>query len=231
MHVGVALQAALLHRERTGEGQHIEVAQLETGACLTADQVIEHSMNGRILGRHGNRDPDLAPQGAYPTADDAWVALSVRSDDEWRRLVEALGRPAWATAGDLDALAGRWERHDEIDARLADWTSTRSAHEVVRILRACGIPAAEALVATKMYGEPHLEARGFYQALNHPRSGERRYPVWPMRFSYGPEPHYGSVAPTLGQHNAEILGGELGLGEDELVRLRNASIIGDRMAR
>ena len=89
--------------------------------------------------------------------------------------------------------------------------------------------AAEALVATKMYGEPHLEARGYYQGLDHPRSGRRRYPVWPMRFSYGPESHYATVAPTLGQHNAEILAGELGLGEEDLVRLEDASIIGCKM--
>ncbi len=231
MHVGVAVQAALMHRERTGEGQHIEVAQLETGACLTPEQVIEHTMNGNVIGRHGNRGRDFAPQGAYATKDDAWVALSVRSDAEWSRLVDVLGGPGWAMHPALAGLAGRQERHDEIDAHLAEWAKQHSADEVVRELRDAKIPVAEALVATKMYGEPHLEARGYYQSMDHPRSGKRRYPVWPMRFSYGPERHYASVAPTLGQHNAEILGEELGLSKEDIARLESAAIIGDRMHR
>lgn len=229
MHVGVAVQAALSHRDRTGEGQHIEVAQLETGACLTPEQVIAYSMNGEALGRRGNRGRDFAPQGAYATADDSWVALSVRSDGEWQRLVEALGRPAWATDPALATLVGRRDHHDAIDVGLGAWARSRAAAEVVRVLRACEIPVFETLLTTKMYGEPNLEARGFYQRLEHARSGERRYPGWPMRFSYGPEPHYASVTPTLGQHNAEILGGELGLSEEELARLRTAHVIGEKM--
>ncbi len=230
MHVGVAVQAALTHRDRTGEGQQIEVAQLETGACFTPEQVIEHTMNAHVLGRLGNRDRDMAPQGAYPTADDSWVALSVRDDADWAALVEILGRPPWALAPGLDSLEGRRREHDALDRHLETWTRTRPAAEVVALLRERRIPVAEPLVATRMYGEPQLEARGYYQTLRHPRSGERRYPVWPIRFSYGPEPAFASVAPTLGQHNAEILGDELGLGEKDLERLRDASIIGDKMA-
>ena len=231
MHAGVAILSALAHRERTGEGQEIEIAQLETGTCLTAEQVIEHSMNGRVLGRSGNRDADMAPQGAYPTADDSWVALSIRDDPEWQRLVEVLGSPAWAADPVLIDGAVRTERHDEIDAALAEWTLAHSASEVVERLRRAGIPAAETLVATRMYGEPQLEARGYYQALDHPRSGERRYPTWPIKFSYGPEPAFASVAPTLGQHNREILQEELGLSDQDLARLEKTGIIGDKMAR
>ena len=188
-------------------------------------------MNGRVLGRSGNRDADMAPQGAYPTADDSWVALSIRDDPEWQRLVEVLGSPAWAADPVLIDGAVRTERHDEIDAALAEWTLAHSASEVVERLRRAGIPAAETLVATRMYGEPQLEARGYYQALDHPRSGERRYPTWPIKFSYGPEPAFASVAPTLGQHNREILQEELGLSDQDLARLEKTGIIGDKMAR
>lgn len=231
MHVGVAVQAALRHRERTGEGQQIEVAQLETGACLTPEQIIAYTMNGEVLGRHGNRGRDHAPQGAYPTNDDSWVALSVRSDDDWRALMEVVGEASWADAADLAEVEGRLARQDELDATLRSWTQSRSAAEIVEALSSRGLACSEALVATRMYGEPQLEARGFYQSLDHPRSGERRFPVWPMRFSYGPNPPFATVAPTLGQHNAEILGEELGLEKEDLVRLENASIIGDRMSR
>ena len=231
MHAGVALQAALFHRDRTGEGQLIELAQIETGACLTAEQVIDFSMNGRVQERTGNRDRTMAPQGAYPCREEAWVALSVRDDGDWKRLVEVVGSPSWATSPDLATSAGRRARHDELDERLAAWTREQDADELVRSLRAAGLPAARCLVATRMYGEPHLEARGYYQEIEHPRSGLRRYPVWPLRFSFGPEPHYRASAPTLGQHNDEILGGELGLSTEELAKLREDRIIGDRMRR
>jgi crotonobetainyl-CoA:carnitine CoA-transferase CaiB-like acyl-CoA transferase len=227
----VALQAALFHRDRTGEGQLIELAQIETGACLTAEQVIDFSMNGRVQERTGNRDRTMAPQGAYPSREEAWVALSVRDDEDWQRLVGLLGAPDWAGAPDLATAAGRRARHDELDERLATWTRDQDADALVQSLRAAGLPAARCLVATRMYGEPHLEARGYYQEIEHPRSGLRRYPVWPLRFSFGPAPHYRASAPTLGQHNDEILGGELGLSTEELADLREKQIIGERMRR
>lgn len=230
MHVGVALQAALAHRERTGEGQHIEVAQLETGACLTPEQIIDHSMNGVVQGRHGNRDTQMAPQGVYASADDSWVALSIRDDREWQGLTEILGNPDWARDPGLATLAGRRARHDDLDREIGAWIGSRAAALTVSALRSRRIPAAEALVATKMYGEPQLEARGYYQEMEHPRSGLRRYPTWPMRFSYGPDPAYGSVAPTLGQHNASVLREELGLSEKSLEELAAASIIGEKMS-
>jgi crotonobetainyl-CoA:carnitine CoA-transferase CaiB-like acyl-CoA transferase len=231
MHAGVALQAALVHRERTGEGQLIEIAQIETGACLTAEQVMDFSMNGRVQERTGNRDRELAPQGAYPCRDDAWVALSVRDDAEWERFAAVVGEPAGTRPAELAAAPGRRSRHDLLDEHIAAWTRERDADEVVRLLRAERIPAARCLVATRMYGEPHLEARGYYQAIKHPRSGVRRHPVWPLRFSFGPHPHYAGPAPTLGQHNDEILGGELGLSSEELAALRATHVIGERMRR
>jgi crotonobetainyl-CoA:carnitine CoA-transferase CaiB-like acyl-CoA transferase len=187
-------------------------------------------MNGVLQGRHGNRDAQMAPQGVYASADDSWVALSIRDDREWQVLVEILGKPDWAADPDLATLAGRRARHDDLDREIGAWVGSRDAAEAVSALQSRRLPAAEALVATKMYGEPQLEARGYYQEMEHPRSGLRRYPTWPMRFSYGPDPSYGSVAPTLGQHNATILHDELGLSEKELEELEAASIIGEKMS-
>ena len=172
----------------------------------------------------------MAPQGVYASADDSWVALSIRDDREWQGLTEILGNPDWARDPGLATLAGRRARHDDLDREIGAWIGSRAAALTVSALRSRRIPAAEALVATKMYGEPQLEARGYYQEMEHPRSGLRRYPTWPMRFSYGPDPAYGSVAPTLGQHNASVLREELGLSEKSLEELAAASIIGEKMS-
>ena len=231
MHAAVALQAALEHRDRTGEGQLIEVAQLETGANLTAQLVLEWSMAGREMGRAGNRDDRFAPQGAYRCADDGdeqvWFALTVENDEQWWALTEVVGRRDWADDEQLATLEGRRARHDELDAHLEQWAHGLDVDDVVGKLRARGVPAARVLTVPHMYGEPQLEARGYYQELPHPKSGPRRYPGWPMQFSFLATPHR-TGAPTMGQHNAEVLG-ELGYTAEEITALERDGVIGDRM--
>jgi crotonobetainyl-CoA:carnitine CoA-transferase CaiB-like acyl-CoA transferase len=227
MHAGVAIQAALEHRERTGEGQMIEVAQLETACCLTADQPMDFQLNGRIASRVGNRDPRMAPQGVYRTRDDEWVALSVRHDGDWRALLEALDRPLWATE-EFATLAGRQRHHDDLDDLLGEWIAGHDAADVVARLREHGVPVGQVLRAPAMYDEPQLLARGYYVPLANAKTGVRRYPAWPVQFSFARSAHrFG--APTLGQHNAEVLA-ELGVGPEELERLRADGIVGERMA-
>ncbi len=228
MHALVAIQAALAHHRRTGEGQLIEMAQVETAAYMCPEPVIDYSMNGRTLARQGNRSLEHAPEGVFPCADGAYVALSVRDDADWSRMVEMLGNPDWAGDPALASLAGRLERANEVDAQLREWTAQRDAARVAELLVERQVPAATLLLAPNMYDEPQLEARSYYQTLHHPISGERRYPVWPMRFSFATGETHPSCTATLGQHNAEILRGELGLSRAELERLRKEKIIGER---
>jgi crotonobetainyl-CoA:carnitine CoA-transferase CaiB-like acyl-CoA transferase len=235
MHAAVAIQAALEYRRRTGEGQMIEVAQLEVGANLTVEQVVDWGLNQRVARRTGNRDRRFAPQGVYTCASTAtparpgdWVAISVRDDDDWRALVDAIGRPSWARADDLATVDGRRARHDEIDRHLLAWTSARDADDVVDVLLSAGVPAARQLRVDRLYEEPQLLARHYYQALDNKKTGTRRYPGWPMQFSFLHAPHrFGP--PTLGQHNVEILRGELGVTDADLARLAAGRVIGDRM--
>jgi crotonobetainyl-CoA:carnitine CoA-transferase CaiB-like acyl-CoA transferase len=227
MHAATALQAALVHRERTGEGQMIEVAQLETACCLTADQPMDFQWNGRLATRIGNHDLRMAPQGVYRTSDGEWVALTVRDDAAWRDLVEALGRPLWVT-DDFATAAGRQAGRDDLDQLLGEWFAERSADDVLALLRPCGLAVGRVLRAPAMYDDPQLVARGYFVPLENPKTGVRRYPGWPMRFSFAAAPHrFGP--PTLGQHNAEVLGG-LGVGPADLARLEADGIIGTRMA-
>ena len=232
MHAAVAVQAALAYRERTGEGQLIEVAQLETGANLTAELVLDWSVRREQPAREGNRDPRMAPQGVYPCRADGpipeWVALSVEDDEQWRALASTLDRPDWTKDPGLSALAGRRARHDELDAGIAAWTRGRSPVEVVETLRSAGLPVAPVLAVPRMYDDPQLVARGYYQELGHARTGTRRYPGWPVQFSFASE-HHRRGAPTLGEHNYEILTDELGLTDEDIDALARDGIIGDRM--
>jgi crotonobetainyl-CoA:carnitine CoA-transferase CaiB-like acyl-CoA transferase len=202
VHAGVALLAALEHRRRTGEGQLIEVAQIEVGACVTAEPVIEYSMNGVVAAREGNRRRGYL-QGVYPTREDAvWVALSVPDD------------------GVAD--------HDVFDAMVTAWTRTQTPDEIVKTLRAQNIPAERLTAFDQMYEIAQLDARGYYEEFEHPITGPRRYPGWPFRITPGPDRHHRTAAPTLGQHNDEVLRG-LGLTDDELAELREQRVIGERV--
>ena len=215
VHAGVALLAALEHRRRTGDGQLIEVAQIEVAACVSAEPVIEYSMNGVVRQREGNRCRGHL-QGVYPTAaDDVWVAACVRNDADLAHLAEALGRP------ELPGLT-----HDDFDAVVADWTRAHAADEIVDVLQARNIPAEQVLTADRMYDITQLAARGYYEEVEHPVTGPHRYPGWPFRITPGPCRHHRSAPPTLGQHNEEVLRG-LGLTGDEIEDLRAQRVIGD----
>lgn len=206
VHAGVALLAALEHRRRTGVGRLIEVAQIEVAACVTAEPVIEYTMNGVVSSRQGNRQRGYL-QGVYPTAEDgAWVAVSLPND------------------GRLD--------HDVFDELVAAWTRTQCPKDVVETLRAQGIPAERVIAGEQMYDREfigaQLDARGFYEEFEHPITGSHRYPGWPFRISPGPDRHHRSAPPTLGQHNDEILRA-LGLSDDEVAELRAQRVIGERV--
>jgi crotonobetainyl-CoA:carnitine CoA-transferase CaiB-like acyl-CoA transferase len=208
VHAGVALLAALEHRRRTGEGQLIEVAQIEVAACVTAEPVIEYSMNGVVQSREGNRQRGYL-QGVYPTGEEGvWVALSVPDDGS---------RP-------ID--------HDVFDELVAGWTRTQQADSILEILRAQHIPAEQVITGEQMYDPDfigtQLDARGYYEEFEHPITGSHRYPGWPVRFTPGPAHQHRTVSPTLGQHNEEILRG-LGLSDDEVAMLRDERVIGERV--
>ncbi|WP_077088349.1 CaiB/BaiF CoA transferase family protein [Mycobacterium rhizamassiliense] len=201
VHAGVALLAALEHRRRTGQGRLIEVAQIEVAACVTAEPVIEYSMNGAVQPREGNRRRGYL-QGVYPTnEDEVWVALSLPDD------------------GGID--------HDAFDDMVAGWTRTQTPDVIVETLQAQGIPAERVITGEHMYDIPQLDERGFYEEFERPITGAHRFPGWPFRITPGPGRHHRTPAPTLGQHNEEILRG-LNLSDDDVAALREERVIGER---
>ncbi|MFA5055257.1 MAG: CoA transferase [Dehalococcoidia bacterium] len=230
MHALVALQAALHHRELTGEGQLIELAQIESLVCATAEQTIAYSISGRTMDRKGNRDGSIAPQGVYRCRNGEYAAVSIRDDDEWRRFVSLIGSPSWTQGAGLNSRAGRLMRQDDLDRFIAEWTAGQAADDAVKALRDAGIPAAKLLNSTGVLTEPNLIARKFHQVLTHPAFPRRQYPRFPWlqngRTGYG-YGGYRSGAPTLGQHNIEVLSGELGLTKEQIEALAKREVIGN----
>lgn len=227
MHALIATLMALEHRDRTGEGQLVEVSMVETAANVAAEIVIEASAYGRFLSRDGNHGPEGSPQGVYRcVGDDEWVAVSVVDDDQWLRLRKALGDPEWARAPELGDVAGRRARATEIDARLSEWASTREPGRAAQMMLEHGVPASVVVPADRIDEIPQLRDRGFFGPVTHPVTGRHELPGWPFTFSGMAAGWPDRPAPMLGQHNQEILGGDLGLGPDVLRDLEARGIIG-----
>ena len=226
-----ALMLALIHRHRTGQGVRIEAAMVDAALNVAAEQVIEHSAYGNLLQRDGNRGPTAAPQNLYRTSEldefgrpDDWVGIAVATDDQWAKLVSALGDPGWVTDELADA-AGRRRYHDAIDDQLSKWCARRTGDEIVRILWAAGVPVARVMQPHRVGDLPQLVHRGFYEQVDHPVNPTARHSTIPMRISTGPTRFHRTHAPLLGQHNHEVLAG-LGLSDGEIAELEDQGIIG-----
>jgi crotonobetainyl-CoA:carnitine CoA-transferase CaiB-like acyl-CoA transferase len=208
LHALFGLMLALEHRDRAGEGGVVEVAAVDAALNIAAEQVIEHSAYGALLERAGNHGPYAAPQNLYSTADHSCVAIAVADDGQWAALRQALGEPVWAA-----------ERADDlIDSQLAAWCRKRSAAEIVEHLWAAGVPVGEVVQPHHQGGLAQLQARGFFEEVDHPVAGPARYSTPPMRFSRGPGRWHNRPAPLLGEHTAEILT-ELGIDAADLAAL------------
>ncbi len=235
LHAVFCTLLGLAHRRRTGHGTQIELPFVETALNLVAEPVAEYDVSGELLSRTGNRSLARAPQGVYACAapegdgaetDSGWLALSIENDTQWAALADVLGDADGARA--LDDREKRAAAHDRIDAWIAAWSAQRPATEATRTLVAKGIPAAVVTPWRRAAGLEQLVARGHFETVEHPVAGRHAYYGLPMRFDREDAHPIPGPAPTLGQHNDEILGGLLGLTTEELDRLRADRVIGDR---
>lgn len=221
-----AFLMGLHQRRRTGAGMVCEVSQVENMICHIGDLTLEAAMNHRVPPRWGNRSPDFAPQGCYRTVgDDEWMVLSVRTDTEWRRLLDVLGRPSELERPALATLAGRHAAHDEIDAAISAWTSRRDGMDVSAELQAVGIPAGPVLDEAAAASDAHLHERGFFQMLTHPSAGTHFHAGPNFHLSATP-PQIWRAAPTVGQDNEYVYKELLGVTDAEYGELAAQGHIG-----
>ncbi|WP_059017034.1 CoA transferase [Mycobacterium sp. M26] len=217
VHAAFLTVAALDHRDRTGQGQLIEVPMIDVVLNASALQAIEYDVTGVLLNRRGNRGHEFAVQNVYACAgDEQWIAVSIRDADDWTALNDVLGQPEWAAGLDYSD-----DTADLIDGHLADWLRTRDLDQAVTALLAAGVPAAPVLQPPDVLDNPALQARGFFQTREHPLCGPLPYPRPPVTGNFVTGP-----APLLGEHNTEILGGILGLTDQDLAELEADSVIG-----
>ena len=137
-----SILAALDHRERTGQGQYIDLSQAEASLHFLTPALLDYAVNGRVQGRVGNRDRHMAPHGLYPTAgDDRWIAVAVADDEQWRSLCDVVGRSELASDERFATAAARLAHEDELDGIVSEWTEQRDMYEAQEALQAKGVPA------------------------------------------------------------------------------------------
>jgi len=225
MHGAFAVLAALWHRERTGTGQYIDLSQWETSMAVLPEGLMEEAMNGTAPARDGNRDPWMAPHGIFRArGEDRWIALAVRSDDEWRRLAEVMEQAELGTDPRFATLASRKANEDALEALVTAWTAERAPEASTQELQRCGIAAFTAMSNRDLHDDPHLAARGFFVELPHPEVGVRRHLGIPWRMSATPC-RVERAAPCLGEATEYVLGDLLGYTSATIADLRGRGIV------
>jgi crotonobetainyl-CoA:carnitine CoA-transferase CaiB-like acyl-CoA transferase len=224
--LATALCAALDHRRRTGEGQYIDSAQMESSLHFLGPELLEAQVTGRNARRAGNEAPGAAPHDAYPCqGDDQWCAIAVESDAHWRALRRALGDPAWARATTLDTPAGRLAQRDLIDRELAAFTAKHPPRALMDLLQAAGVPAGMVQRSSDHQEDPQLAHRRFFHPLEHPEMGLVPYEGHAYQIAgYDHGPRF--PAPCLGEHTYQVLSEVLQLSDDEIARVMGSGACG-----
>jgi len=228
VHAAIGALVGLEQRDHTGVGCLVEAAMVEAALNIAAEPVIEWTAYGNRIARDGNRSPSAAPQNLYATdVPEAWLAVSCETDDQWRALTAVLDRPDLAADPALATLAGRRADHDRLDAIVGAWAAERSVDDAVDALLGTGVPAARVRDPRTASTHPQMVARGYFEMVEHPVAGTHPIQGLPWR-SRNVDRWIRRPAPTLGQHNREVLGARLGLTPDEIARLEADGLIGTR---
>ena len=223
INAATAALLALLHRQRTGEGQHVDLSQVECIMQFTAPWLIAQAATGAPLPRLGNRHPLHVPQGCFPcAAPDTWLVVAVTEDVAWRGLCRAIGREDLAGL----ALAERRARQDAMEGAIAACTRGQDADAAMRALQAAGVAAGVCRNPALLTRDPHLVARTVFQPTERAFVGRHLQLSAPFRDAGAAPLPVRKPAPTLGEDNAAVLGGRLGLTAAELARLTEAGVIG-----
>ena len=224
VHATISIQAALLHREKTGEGQAIDISLQDGIWNLTA---IEHAgyyfLTGKAPPRLGNEALPNSPSGSYAT-NDGWIVLNAPTDDEWGRIARAIGREELITNPKYAAAKERVKNREDVNAILSEWTKERTMAAAVRELSNARVACSEVPTFDQVANDPQLLSREMIVEVEQPLSGKLKVPGSVFKLSKTPgDPT--PPAPRLGQHNYEVYSGLLGYSEQEIKKLGDDGII------
>jgi crotonobetainyl-CoA:carnitine CoA-transferase CaiB-like acyl-CoA transferase len=210
------LMAAIRFRDRTGRGSCVDLSQRELVTTLVGEQVVQFTSGRGTPGPMGNARPGLAPNDCYRCdGDDAWVAITCASDEEWRTLCATIGRVDLAADPLFAAEADRQAHQAALRVELELWTRQHAKHRAMEVLQRAGIRAGAVLTGAELLQDPHLRARGYFREIEHSSAGRQTLRVAPYHLSETP-PTIRTPAPKLGEHTESVLRGVLGTSDQEI---------------
>jgi len=220
-----AIQTALYHREKYNEGQHIEVAQIESLLSTMPEPLMEQSLNHRSLTSVGNSNTLMSVHNNYRCkGDDKWVSIAILTDAEWQCFCSALGDPSWTREDDFADNHKRQMNQKKLDQLIGEWTIKRTPYEVMEILQNAGVAAAPCADTEDRFSDPHLQERQNIVNIEHPVTGLDFVPNVVCNLSETP----GKIrrpAPMLGEHNHYVYGEILGVPKETIEKYIEEKII------
>jgi formyl-CoA transferase len=230
MLMAISILAALHQRHRTGIGRRLQVAMQDAMVHYMRVPFSRTQLSGQaqIRGGSSRSSAMLAPSALYPCKpggpnDYVYVFTSRANPEHWTRLLKAIDREDLIGDTRYDTGPARGERAADVDEIIATWTRQHTKEEAMKIIGGAGVPAGAVFDTLELLNDPSLAERGIMQKIEHPTTGKLTVPAWPVRFD-GDPPRV-KPSPLLGQHNAEVLGGWLGIGTAEVEALRTGGII------
>jgi len=223
-----ALLLGFMHQRNTGEGQHIDLSQVECMLPMVAPSILEQSATGQTSPRIGNRHPQYVPNGCFPTlGNDQWLTLAVRTGEEWQALCAVMRRADLASNAELSNADGRRKHEDMIEVAIRQWLADVRPDIAIVALQKAGVPAGIAKLPQDLASDPHLLKTGHWQPSDRPFMGPHLLPSVSYREGNSELPYpITRLAPTLGEHNDDVLRNVLGLADDDIAALEREEVIG-----
>ena len=213
---------ALLHRDISGTGQHVDVAISEYLATILENALSQYSYTGSNFRRTGNRGYGRAAWGPYPCRD-GYVGVIAGPDHKWHEMAELMGIAELADER-FDDRAGRGENADELDALMLPWLMEHDRHNIFERAQHSGLAFAYVATPEDILSWEHLRERGFFTEVEHASAGRLEHPTMPWKVSSDDDWNL-DAAPTLGQHNEDVYCGMLGYSREDLVRMRGIGVV------
>jgi len=223
MYASVAILAAITHRERTGEGQYIDAALLDTIVAFNANQIVSYFASGRIPVRWGNAHPQVVPYEVFPTAD-GHIILAIGNDGQFERFCQVAGCAELAQEARFKTMSQRIVHRAELIPLIAEVMRTRTKREWIELLESATVPCGPINNMKEVFEDPQVQHRKLRVDIPHPLGGVAPVVASPLRLSKTPV-EYRLAPPLLGQHNDEVYQGLLGKNAGEIEKLRSAGII------
>jgi formyl-CoA transferase len=223
MYASVAVLAALAHRDRTGEGQYIDMALLDVQVAMLANMGSNYLASGEPPVRWGNAHPNIVPYQAFQTRD-GWIIVAVGNDTQFRKLVEAGGRPELADDPRFATNPRRVRNRDTLVPIIAEMVKARGKHEWIECLEAAGVPCGPINDLGEVFENDQVRSRGMRVDVPHPSGATATLVRNPIRMSATP-PEVRSAPPMLGEHTDDVLRDVLGYDGTAIAALRSRAVI------